>query len=175
MQTLETFLHHYGISHQELAKLLGKHKSLVTRALQGNRPGRSYMEAFVSVAGQGLEQLPVSACMPANFCSPAPGWLEQECIKAESMQLRFEELRRIVEKQQRQVRFWYYVSECACDFKCGDTWAKRHYEEKLYKLRRTWQTACLPLLLQLRQTQARIALLQGLNGQLLCNGLMLTG
>ena len=162
MQTLETFIHYYGISHGELSQLLGKHKSHITRVLHCHRPGRRYVEALFGMAGQHMEKIPDAECVPAQFCSPAPEWLAQECLKAETIQLRLTEWLNLLEKQQRQVRFWYYVSRCACDFHCGDAWAKRHYEEKLYKLRRTWETHYLPLLMRLRETEARIALLKGL-------------
>ncbi len=166
MQTLETFLNHYHISHEELSRLIGKHITLVTRALQGERSGRQEIDALLRLVCHQVEKMPAFSCLPQSFCSPAPDWVEQEQLKAVSIQQRLSVLIRIIEKLYSQVRFWYYISQYACKFKCGDGWAQRHYEEKLYKLRRTWEVQCLPLLLRLRETEARIEILQGLGNQI---------
>lgn len=161
MQTLETFLHRYHISHAELSKLAGKHRTLVTKALQGERSGRQQLDAMLRLVCHQVEKLPAGACLPPSFCSPAPEWLEQEQLKATTLNQRLTALLNVVEKLHRQVRFWYYISQYANEFTCGHEWAQRHYEEKLFKLKRTWELQCLPLLLRLRETEARIDLLQG--------------
>lgn len=156
---MEILIHDYGLTHTELSQLTGKHRTNISKMagnvrLMDNQMLSTCWNILLKV--RSIPATEKAERFDAIIAAP-PEWLEQEKIKQAIWQQKLTRLLSRLEKMQHQAGFWAVLCQCQQELVCTPEWLKRHQEEKQALLQKCWEREYLPLLLKLRQCDARIA------------------
>jgi len=158
MKPLEVFIHDYGLTHSELAQLTGKHRTNVTKMISN---ARMLDNQTLSLCWNIL--LKINSMEPEALFAKAgfgkvqpPEWVLDEQLRLDVWQQKLTRLLGKMEKLQKQVAFWSLLCTCQYDLACKSEWLVRHQEDKQALLHKCWEHEYLPLLLKVRQCEARL-------------------
>lgn len=159
MQPMEILIHDYGLTHTELSQLTGKHRTNISKMVGNARMMDNQMLSICWNILLKVRSVPVPAKMDSSnvMLTTPPDWLEQEKLKQTIWQQKLTRLLCRLENMQKQAGFWAVLCQCQQELVCTPEWLKRHQEEKQALMQKCWEHEYLPLLLKLRQCDARIA------------------
>lgn len=158
MKPLEVFIHDYGLTHSELAQLTGKHRTNVTKMISNARllDNQTLSLCWRILLKVNSMQPEAQMATDERALLPKPEWVEQDRLKCEIWQHKLTRLLCRLERMQKQAGFWAALCHCSMELTCSTEWLKRHREEKQALLKKCWEHEYLPLLLKVRQCEARI-------------------
>ena len=159
MKPLEVFIRDYGLTHAEIAQLTGKHRTNVSKMISNTRLLDNQTLSLcwnILLKVNSMQPDALMAKVERPMLQP-PDWVEQEKLKFDIWQQKLTRLLCRLEKMQQQAGFWATLCHCGMELTCRHEWLQRHREEKHAMLKKCWEHEYLPLLLKVRQCEARIA------------------
>lgn len=159
MQPMEIIIQDYGLTHTELSQITGKHRTNISKMAGNARLMDNQMLSICWNILLKVRSMPEPARMISSEALPVvpSDWIEQEKLKQTIWQQKLTRLLNKLEKMQKQAGFWEVLCHCKQELVCTQEWLNRHREEKRALLQKCWEHEYLPLLLKLRQCEARIA------------------